>query len=931
MVAHSPLRQFSAFASFVLLALAGVLAPARAQVLDPTLWATDGEVFSTAVSNKRLFVGGNFHYVGPRTGGFAEVMPGTGLVRPSLPRVDGFVYAVASDSAGGWYIGGAFSSVAGVTRRNAAHVRADGSLSPWNPAPDSTVYCIHAQPEGLYLGGDFLTAGGEFTQKAALVNRTTGASLHWTPVPSGTVYAIVKRGTTIYLAGSFVEVGPLPVTRPGVAAVDDGGIPIGGFNANAPAGTVVRALVLQGNKLFVAGNLTTIGGQARTGVAALNPATGVATTWNAAPNGVVRALLAVGPRLYLGGDFAQVGGQSRICAAAVDTLTGALQSWNPVVSGGVTPGVYSLAEFQGRIFIGGKFTTVAGAPRARFAAVLGSGLLDAAVIAHTGGIVRAIACDGTRLGLGGELASVGGVVRDNVAALDLQTGGALDWNPRVTGGVVRSLSLGASNVYVGGSFSNVGDSTRRFLAAIDTATALATGWNPAPDSAVRVVLYHPLRTYVGGHFRNIGGAARNIVAAVSNTTGLALPFNAFLSRSVNGSTNNNNFMYVRSLAIQNTTLYIGGLFTRITSPALVVRNFVCSVDYTSGALNAWNPNMGASVNCIVPTASAIYLGGEFFFQFEQPRACVAALDPTTALDIATFNVHADSVVNALVLNGTTITMGGGFYNMTQHARNGLARGNTNTGLATLWDPRPDTRSVEALSVDPANEDIIAGGSFEKMGGRVARGLARFHVPASGALTLNLTEPADASTVPPGSTIKITWDATAPGSGIQSVDLRYVTGDAPTEQKTIAEGITGRGHYVWQLPAELSEGKVLGLILIARDWNGAQVVAATPNGILISATTAAGPPAAGAGFALAPVSPNPVRGGSRVSFSVPQRANVKLTVLDVQGRLLATLADGPFAPGRHELSLDTRSLPPGLCFVRMQAPGVERRQRVVVLR
>jgi len=65
--------------------------------------------------------------------------------------------------------------------------------------------------------------------------------------------------------------------------------------------------------------------------------------------------------------------------------------------------------------------------------------------------------------------------------------------------------------------------------------------------------------------------------------------------------------------------------------------------------------------------------------------------------------------------------------------------------------------------------------------------------------------------------------------------------------------------------------------------------------------------------------------------VPRRAHVRLTLLDVQGRELAVLAEGERAPGRYAVSLDAAALAPGLDFVRMQAPGVDLKQRVVILR
>ena len=58
--------------------------------------------------------------------------------------------------------------------------------------------------------------------------------------------------------------------------------------------------------------------------------------------------------------------------------------------------------------------------------------------------------------------------------------------------------------------------------------------------------------------------------------------------------------------------------------------------------------------------------------------------------------------------------------------------------------------------------------------------------------------------------------------------------------------------------------------------------------------------------------------------------MRLTVIDVRGRAVATLVDGPLSAGRHEATLDSRSLAAGVYMVRLEAGGsVVTRQAVVV--
>jgi len=88
------------------------------------------------------------------------------------------------------------------------------------------------------------------------------------------------------------------------------------------------------------------------------------------------------------------------------------------------------------------------------------------------------------------------------------------------------------------------------------------------------------------------------------------------------------------------------------------------------------------------------------------------------------------------------------------------------------------------------------------------------------------------------------------------------------------------------------------------------------------------------FALAPITPNPIRGRGRVDFTVPVRSRVRLSVFDVQGREVARLVDDFQDAGRHSVAWDEgrrRSLQSGIYFVRFEAPGVRVTRRVVLLR
>src|SRR5215213_11875163 len=99
-------------------------------------YVTDGAVSTFAVSGNTLFLGGQFSYIGPRTGGFPVVSTSTGTRDAAWPEVHGgAVLAVIADGSGGFYIGGDFTRVGNFNRVGLAHIKSDRTVdSTWAPA-----------------------------------------------------------------------------------------------------------------------------------------------------------------------------------------------------------------------------------------------------------------------------------------------------------------------------------------------------------------------------------------------------------------------------------------------------------------------------------------------------------------------------------------------------------------------------------------------------------------------------------------------------------------------------------------------------------------------------------------------------------------------------------------------------------------------------
>jgi hypothetical protein len=89
------------------------------------------------------------------------------------------------------------------------------------------------------------------------------------------------------------------------------------------------------------------------------------------------------------------------------------------------------------------------------------------------------------------------------------------------------------------------------------------------------------------------------------------------------------------------------------------------------------------------------------------------------------------------------------------------------------------------------------------------------------------------------------------------------------------------------------------------------------------------------FALKRISPNPSRGLTRVEFTLAREAEVRLSVVDLQGREVAVLAQGVHRPGSHVATWSGEGnrgpSPTGLYFVRYRVAGQTVTERLALTR
>jgi trimeric autotransporter adhesin len=363
----------------------------------------------------------------------------------------------------------------------------------------------------LYVGGKFNQVGPP-TGSFARLDRVTGKPSSTLPKFDGAINVAIGDGSGgWYVAGAFGKVDGQPTPGSLVHVLDDGTID---ENFAPQPNARVNALAISGTKLFVAGFFTSIGGQERLYLAAIDSTSGQVLPWAPVVDGTVWVLASGSSALYLAGDFGRTGGATRLGAAALDPDTGEVLPWNPAPQGG--DGISTLLVADEAVYVGGSFDAIGGTPQANLAAV------DAHAGAATAWRPQCAGCSLSDMALvdatlyvAGFIVSAGGEQRSGLAAFNARTGAVKPWNPRLTANYGRplgsALDVHGDVVYVGGYF----DLPQPGLAAFDSTVGNPVEWAPAgtanSNGSTTVSLIHADadHVYVAGYFDAVAGEPRS--------------------------------------------------------------------------------------------------------------------------------------------------------------------------------------------------------------------------------------------------------------------------------------------------------------------------------------------------------------------------------------------------------------------------------------
>lgn len=174
--------------------------------------------------------------------------------------------------------------------------------------------------------------------------------------------------------------------------------------------------------------------------------------------------------------------------------------------------------------------------------------------------------------------------------------------------------------------------------------------------------------------------------------------------------------------------------------------------------------------------------------------------------------------------------------------------------------------------------------------------------------------------------KITWQS----ENVYAVQIYYSKNGGDSWNIVGLPQLASTGEYEWTVPSSASENCLVKLTdsrypAVYDQSDSLFTIFTTVN---IDLSNDGGIPAA---YYLYQNYPNPFNPASTIYFDLPEPADVKLTIYNVQGSEIASPVDGYFPAGRHHIVFHASDLPSGVYFYKLRAGNFVAARKMLLLR
>lgn len=496
----------------------------------------NNSVLSFAIQpDSRIFATGNFTQYNAQVRYRAMRLEPSGSLEGPMPRVErGVVIGNGSTDVVAGTTGG-MATVLVYTLRNTGSL----TLSVYNASLQKSVNCVTSvtsQPATSVPAGGTTTFSVEVTPtlgdfwSCTLTIQTNASPVIYAVFIQGNSQApndafapsisggsvdtlLVQPDHKIVIGGNFNYVNSAPRTRLARMSVD--GTLDGGFDPGNGADSTVLATALQPDgKIVVGGMFTSIANTNRARIARLATNGSLDVTFNpgSGANAPVRCVaIQSDGKVLIGGDFTTFNGTSRSRIARLNT-DGSLDSgFDPGSGANNTVGAV-LVQPNGQILISGTFDTFNGISHQRIARLNSDGSADSTFVAATDATVLAMALQiNGQIVIGGAFSTVNSAARSNLARLNAD--GTLDTAFNLSAnGWIRSIAIDASDrILVGGDFSVLSGAARQRVARLLASGAVDSSFDPGlgpNDNVWGVGMHSNGKVLISGAFNYVAGATR---------------------------------------------------------------------------------------------------------------------------------------------------------------------------------------------------------------------------------------------------------------------------------------------------------------------------------------------------------------------------------------------------------------------------------------
>jgi len=104
-----------------------------------------------------------------------------------------------------------------------------------------------------------------------------------------------------------------------------------------------------------------------------------------------------------------------------------------------------------------------------------------------------------------------------------------------------------------------------------------------------------------------------------------------------------------------------------------------------------------------------------------------------------------------------------------------------------------------------------------------------------------------------------------------------------------------------------------------------------EGILVDSPTGVGEETTPVAFEVSQNYPNPFNPSTSIKFSLPERTHVTLKVYNLLGKEIATLVNGDFSAGRHDVQWNASDVASGVYMYRIQAGNFVETRRLTLIK